>query len=236
MDEQSEAVQKAITEIGDEAGTLDADPQVLIAAGKAIEQLELDKAELVQAVNKFMEESESWEGHPTTSDVYPNNGDSMKDSTIAFMSLYESIAKHTPPSDSEKVEFCARCLKRVDQCGNCNQAPQAASDSEIVDGLKAVRMWIGGEMNQDELLQWETIQKAGFCDSIDKAISALPSTDSVTISRELFNELVYEIPKAKNALAGAAHPYPSPYKEDLERLVLELEQALEAKPGRDKNK
>jgi hypothetical protein len=52
----------------------------------------------------------------------------------------------------------------------------------------------------------------------------------VTISRELFNELVYEIPKAKNALAGAAHPYPSPYKEDLERLVLELEQALEANP------
>jgi hypothetical protein len=48
MDEQSEAVQKAITEIGDEAGTLDADPQVLIAAGKAIEQLERDKAELVK--------------------------------------------------------------------------------------------------------------------------------------------------------------------------------------------
>jgi hypothetical protein len=45
------------------------------------------------------------------------------------------------------------------------------------------------------------------------------ASDSVTISRELFNELVYEIPKAKNALAGAAHPYPSPYKEDLERLV-----------------
>jgi hypothetical protein len=31
---------------------------------------------------------------------------------------------------SDTTEFCTRCLKRVDQCGNCNQAPQAASKCE----------------------------------------------------------------------------------------------------------
>jgi hypothetical protein len=74
----------------------------------------------------------------------------------------------------------------------------------------------------------ETDRRDEFIAEVDKAVGCeiQPASDSVTISRELFNELVYEIPKAKNALAGAAHPYPSPYKEDLERLVLELKQAL----------
>jgi hypothetical protein len=57
-----------------------------------------------------------------------------------------------------------------------------------------------------------------------------PATSSdvtVAIPERLLKELIYEIPKAKNALFAAAHPYPSPYQKDLERLVAELEAALE---------
>jgi hypothetical protein len=83
MDEQSEAVQKAITKIGDEAGTLDADPQVLIAAGKAIEQLERDKAAL---------ESDLFEIRSLIRPI-------MDNSTAIFEHSVGIKAKHPPSTD-----------------------------------------------------------------------------------------------------------------------------------------
>ena len=67
-----------------------------------------------------------------------------------------------PQSDSEEIEFCTRCLKRVDQCGNCNQAPQAAISEtvKLVDELIEEAIKEGGTLG----VRWETLKiiKAGI--------------------------------------------------------------------------
>ena len=54
--------------------------------------------------------------------------------------------------------------------------------------VKAVRMWIGGEMDYPQLRKYETIQKANFCMSLDKAIEALSATATSSDEGFKFND------------------------------------------------
>ena len=89
------APQAASSEIGDEAGTLDADPQVLIAAGKAIEQLESD----IKFLLSFAPKGKVPIGLEPTSYISLSYGGDM----VIQERVNLIREKNTPTTDKEKL-------------------------------------------------------------------------------------------------------------------------------------